>query len=62
MSTVITTTEALRGIAFDPTQKKLYWSSTNGKIYRGNLNGSDIETVLSSSECKYKKIMPTPKL
>ena len=44
-------------VAYDSMASKLYFSSSDyltalGKIYRANLDGTDLETVLSSSECK----------
>jgi len=34
------------GIAVDPTQRKLYWSNSAGKIQRANLNGKNIRSII----------------
>ncbi|MCK4413794.1 MAG: hypothetical protein KAY32_09635 [Candidatus Eisenbacteria sp.] len=42
------------GIAFDTTNDKIYWStsitSTSGEILRANLDGSDVETVVTGAD------------
>ena len=39
-------TSYINGIAGDPNRGKLYWANYNGTIYRGNLDGTDVEIVM----------------
>jgi PKD repeat protein len=51
MSTITTgISKVVFGLAYDSTNKKIYWGDrSNGKIMRGNLDGSSIETWYSAS-------------
>ena len=45
------------GIAHDSTSNKLYWcSSSPGEIFRSHIDGTEVETLLSTTECKYISI------
>ena len=53
VSTVVSSKENLRGIAYDTMRRKLYWSSGN-YIYRCDATtGTNVETALSTSQCKF---------
>ena len=39
------------GVTYDPSQNKLYWS-TLYSIYRANRDGTEMETILSTFQCK----------
>ena len=46
------------GLAIDTVHGKIYWSTSDldvkGKILRSNLNGSGLETVISSNDAEFK--------
>ena len=48
---IVNSGEWLYGVTYDSIASKVYFSSFY-KIYRANLDGSHLETVLSTSECK----------
>ena len=43
--------EGFYGITYDPKEKKMYFSSRHA-IYRANLDGSELEMVLSDMKCE----------
>ena len=51
VTSVLRSSEYLNNIVYDPWAEKIY-CTTYGKIYRANLDGTDIETVWRNSECK----------
>ena len=55
MTTVHSGDEDFRGVTYDPLQAKLYWSS-NTKIYRGNMDGSEDTVVLNTTLCKHYNV------
>ena len=50
-STIVNSSEELYGVAYDSVARKVYFSS-NTKIYRANMDGTNQETVLSTTQCK----------
>ena len=54
VSQVVNSSEYLRGVTYDSFKKKLYWS-TNFQIYQSNKDGSELETVLNTTERKFTK-------
>lgn len=53
VTTIVTSNETCWGIAYDSVHHKIYWSTRKErKIYRTNLNGSLVETILSTDQCK----------
>ena len=44
--------DTLYGIAVDTIRNKLYWTSSY-KIYRSELDGTGVRTVLDTSNCKF---------
>lgn len=55
---VIRSTAFHRGIAVDSVNDKLYWSTSisqfKGEILRSNLDGSGLETVVTSNDARFK--------
>lgn len=52
---VLRARENVLGVIHHAMQDKIYWSGSSeseGKIYRGNKDGSQMETLLTSAECK----------
>ena len=58
VSTVTGNSHSLYGIAYDTAGNRLYWTSSF-KIYRSEVGGTDVETLLNTQECKllYHTIM-----
>ena len=46
-----------RSIAVDPTQGKLYWTNSNGRIQRANLNGKQVKNLIQNLEFPDKIIV-----
>ena len=51
VSTVKGNNEILYGITYDTIRNKLYWTSSF-KIYRALVDGTEVETVLQTQQCK----------
>ena len=51
VGSVINAAEEIVGIAVDALRNKIWWNS-EGKIYRSDIEGSAMETVLDRQECK----------
>ena len=49
---IVNSNETLLAIAHDSIHDKLFWSDHDGRIYRGNKNGTEVATVLDSYQCK----------
>ena len=50
-STVVSSTEGCEGVTFDSVRIKIYWSTwKGGKIYRANVDGSEVEQYFSSRQ------------
>ena len=53
MTTVVDSDEYFLGIAYDPSNKKIYYSQyIPGQIYRANVDGSGVETLASNVDCE----------
>ena len=48
----------IRSVAFDPVEKKVYWTSTENVIRRANLNGTGNEIIHAVGKLKLY-IFPT---
>ena len=51
VNSVINTAEEVVGIAVDALRNQIWWTS-EGKIYRSDIEGSAMETVLDGQKCK----------
>ena len=59
---VIPEDENVVGIIHNSIQDKIYWSTTKGtrsKMYRGNKDGSHVETLWATVECK-RNLLASP--
>ena len=52
VNTVVNSSEVLLGVAYDSRIDKIYWCSSS-TIFRANRDGTERETVLNTTECKY---------
>ena len=53
VKTVADSSEGIYGVAFDWLRDKVYWNSLN-KVFRANRNGTGVETILDTPQCKSK--------
>ena len=54
VKTVVDSKENLNGITYDPVNQFIYYSSSD-RIYRANMDGTHVVTVLDSKECKFSQ-------
>ena len=53
ISTIVDNRDSARGIAYDPTGDRIYWSTINGyKILRATVDGKEVQTVFHDNKCK----------
>lgn len=61
--TVVNSSERIIGIVYDSIRDKIYWSTPSTcRIYRANLDGTGVETVLDTNQCESKPCMLKMKL
>ena len=50
---IVNSSENLLGITHDSIRDKIYWSNLDNQISRANRDGTELETVLDTSTCKF---------